>query len=207
MNVKKNDKTDIYDPLMKLGEDLRALRKAQGMTLSDLARSSGRSVSFLSKIERGLARPSVTALQEVAEALGVPVGWFFETDGPAPADERPYIVRSDRRRKLTYSGLSGTDYMGFEDHLLSASLDRQLAMGISTYAPGGSTGDDQYTHAGEEAGLVLSGEISLTLDDQEFLLKPGDSFSFPANIPHRYHNPGKTEARIVWANTPVTLKR
>ena len=97
--------------------------------------------------------------------------------------------------------------MGFEDHLLSASLDRQLAMGVSTYQPGGSTGDDLYTHAGEEAGLVLRGEIELTLDDQVFHLLAGDSFSFSAGIPHRYRNPGKVEAQIVWANTPVTMKR
>ncbi|UWQ90541.1 cupin domain-containing protein [Rhodobacteraceae bacterium M382] len=207
MYVKKNSKTDKIDPLQQLGEDLRALRKAQSMTLADLAEASGRSVSFLSKIERAQARPSVTALQEIAEALGVPVGWFFETDGPAPAEERPYIVRADRRRKLTYSGLSGTDYMGCEDHLLSASLDRQLAMGISTYEAGGSTGDDLYTHEGEEAGMVLKGEIELTLDETVFYLKTGDSFSFSADIPHRYHNPGKVEAQIVWANTPVSLKR
>ena len=207
MTVKNQPKYSPSDSLIKLGEDLRALRKAQGLTLMDLANQSGRSVSFLSKIERGLARPSVTALQEVAEALGVPVGWFFETDGPVPANERPYVVRADRRRKLTYSSISGTDYMGFEDYLLSASLDRQLALGISTYEPGGSTGDDLYTHKGEEAGLVLCGEIELTLADQVFVLQAGDSFSFSADVPHRYCNHGSKQAQIVWANTPVTLKR
>ena len=95
MNVNKNSQTSIHNPLKKLGEDLRALRKAQGLTLNDLSAASGRSVSFLSKVERGLARPSVTSLQEVAEALGVPVGWFFETDGPAPAEERPFIPLQD----------------------------------------------------------------------------------------------------------------
>jgi len=207
MIVKTNSESRADQSLARLGSDLRALRKAQDMTLKDLAAASGLSVSFLSKIERGLARPSVTALQEAAEALGVPVGWFFETDGPVPADERPFIVRAGRRRKLTYSGLSGTDYMGFEDHLLSASLDSRLALGISTYRPGGSTGDDCYTHEGEEAGMVLDGTIELTLGDKVFVLKSGDSFSFSADIPHRYRNIGKAEARIVWANTPVSLKR
>ena len=86
--------------LEQLGEDLRGLRRAKGLTLEDLAAASGKSVSFISKIERGLARPSVTTLQELADALGVPVGWFFETDGPAPVEERPYIVRANRRRKF-----------------------------------------------------------------------------------------------------------
>jgi len=207
MKVKNIQTISTDDALSKLGEDLRALRKAQGLTLEDLAAASGKSLSFISKIERGQARPSVTTLQELAGALGVPVGWFFETDGPAPADERPYIVRAARRRKLSYSGLGSTDYMGFEDHLLSASLDGQLALGLSTYQPDGNTGDELYTHHGEEAGLVVKGAIDLHLDDKVFRLEAGDSFSFPASIPHRYSNPGECEAQIVWANTPVNLRR
>lgn len=207
MNVNKNEEKPPHDALIQLGEDLRGLRRAQGLTLEDLAAASGKSVSFISKIERGQARPSVTTLQELAGALGVPVGWFFETDGPAPADERPYVVRASRRRKLSYSGLSSTDYMGFEDHLLSASLDGQLALGMSTYQPGGNSGDELYTHAGEEAGLVIKGRIDLHLDGKVFRLETGDSFSFAASLPHRYANPGDGEARIVWANTPVNLRR
>ncbi|MEM7075449.1 MAG: helix-turn-helix domain-containing protein [Pseudomonadota bacterium] len=207
MKVKKFDQSGTNTALSQLGEDLRGLRRAQGFTLEELATASGKSVSFISKIERGQARPSVTTLQELAGALGVPVGWFFETDGPVPADERPYVVRADRRRKLSYSGLGSTEYMGFEDHLLSASLDGQLALGISTYSPGGSSGDDFYTHAGEEAGLVVKGEIELHLDDRVFLLTAGDSFSFSAKTPHRYSNSGECDAQIVWANTPVNLRR
>lgn len=207
MIVKTQEAKPADSTLQQLGEDLRSLRRAKGLTLEDLAAAAGKSVSFISKIERGLARPSVTTLQELAHALGVPVGWFFETDGPAPVDERPYIVRANRRRKLSYSELSSTDYSGFEDHLLSASLDGQLALGISTYQPGGNTGDDLYTHAGEEAGLVVTGQIDLHLNDQVFHLHAGDSFSFGSGIPHRYCNPGTVEAQIVWANTPVNLRR
>ncbi|MEM8811017.1 MAG: cupin domain-containing protein [Pseudomonadota bacterium] len=198
---------DEADPLIRLGRDLKALRKAQNLTLKELGERSGKSVGFLSKIERGLSRPSVTALQEIAEALGVPIGWFFQNDGPAPADERPFIVRASRRRRLTYSEVASTDYMGFQDYLLSADLEGDLVLGLSRYVPGGTSGDDLYTHRGEEAGLVLEGEIELHLGEQMFLLKPGDSFSFPASIPHTYRNPGKVQASIVWANTPVTLRR
>ncbi len=206
MNVKLNPKIETKDRIHRLGDDLRSLRKARGLTLQALAEKSGKSIGFLSKIERGLARPSITALQDIAEAMNVPIGWFFQTDGPAPADERPYIVRANRRRRLTYSGVASTDYMGFEDHLLSASLDGRLAMGISRYEPGGTAGDDLYNHQGEEAGLVLEGQIELTLDQSVFVLAPGDSFSFPASIPHTYRNPGESPAVVVWANTPITLR-
>ena len=207
MTVKQNSNSEAPDAVVLLGDELRSLRKAHGLTLQALAERSGKSVSFISKIERGLARPSITALQDIAEALSVPIGWFFQTDGPIPVDEKPYIVRADRRRRISYSGLSSTDYMGIEDYLLSANLDGQLALGMSRYEPGGTAGDDLYTHKGEEAGLVLEGEIELTLDEDVFRLKSGDSFSFPASIPHTYRNPGRTTAVIVWANTPVTLRR
>ena len=99
----------------------------------------------------------------------MPIGWFFQTDGPAPAEERPYIVRAHRRRRLTYSGMASTDYMGFEDFHAAppANLEGRLAMGISRYAPGGTAGDDLYTHQGEEAGLLLEGEIELDLGRQD----------------------------------------
>jgi len=206
MTVKRNAKRETGGQAVLLGEELRSLRKVHGLTLQALAEKSGKSISFISKIERGRARPSITALQDIAEALDVPIGWFFQTDGPVPADERPYIVRANRRRRLTYFGMTSTDYMGREDFLLSAGLDGRMAMGISHYEPGGTAGDDLYTHQGEEAGLVFEGEIELTLDKKAFLLKPGDSFSFPASIPHTYRNPGETTAVVVWANTPVTLR-
>lgn len=190
-----------------LGQELRALRKAHGLTLEALAQASGKSVSFLSKIERGLSRPSITALQDIAEVLGVSIGWFFQTEGPSDADERKYVVRSNNRRRLHYSGISTTDYMGFEDYLLSSNLDGKLAFGISYYAPGGTSGDDLYAHQGEEAGVVIEGEMELVLADKTFLLKPGDSFSFPSDIPHTFRNPGAVRAAVVWANTPITLRR
>lgn len=207
MNEKAKRTEHHKTPVEHLGRELRGLRKAHRLSLKELAEKSGKSVSFLSKIERGLARPSITALQDIAEVLGVPIGWFFASDGPAPADERPYIVRAGRRRRLTYSGVASTDYMGFQDHLLSANLDGELAMGISRYEPGGSTGDDLYVHQGEEAGLVLEGEIELTLGDKVFVLRRGDSFSFPSRIPHTYRNPGSVTAVVVWANTPISLRR
>ncbi|MDX6752434.1 cupin domain-containing protein [Geminicoccaceae bacterium 1502E] len=207
MTGNDNASKSSRDQLRHLGEELRGLRKAHQLSLKDLAERSGKSASFISKIERGQSRPSISALQDIAEVLGVPIGWFFQADAATPASERPYIVRAGQRRRLSYSGIASTDYMGFEDHLLSASLDGQLAMGISRYEPGGSTGDDLYIHQGEEAGLVLEGEIELTLGEEQFRLGPGDSFSFPASIPHTYRNPGNVAAVLVWANTPITLRR
>lgn len=202
----KSSSTINYKETVNLGEEIRQLRKAHHMTLAQLSAACSRSVSFLSKIERNQARPSLTAMQDIAEALGAPVGWFFQSDGPVPAEERPYIVRHNRRRRLTYSQFTDTTYLGMQDYLLSATLDGELALGISKYSPGGNSGDDLYSHRGEEAGLVLEGELEVALGEKTFRLKTGDSFSFPSHIPHTFRNPGDKQAIVVWANTPISLR-
>ena len=193
--------------LIDLGNEIRQLRKVRGITLQQLALATGKSVGFLSQVERNLTRPSVAALQDISEALSVHIGWFFPDEGGGPPGEREFIVRRQNRRRLTYSELSGTEYLGLHDQLLSANLNGQLALGISRYEPGASTGDDSYAHAGEEAGLVLSGRLELTIDGCVHLLEAGDSFSFSSDLRHRYANPSSSEETVVvWANTPITLR-
>ena len=193
--------------VLDLGNEIRQLRKVRGMTLQQLALATGRSVGFLSQVERNLTRPSVAALQDISAALGVYIGWFFPDEGGGDAGEREVVVRAGARRRLTYSELSGTEYLGLHDHLLSANLNGNLALGISRYEPGASTGDDCYRHEGEEAGLVLSGTLELTVDDRVYRLAAGDSFSFDSRRHHRYVNPSASEDTVVvWANTPITLR-
>ena len=70
----------------------------------------------------------MAALQDISEALSVHIGWFFPENGPLPEDEREHIVRAPNRRRLTYSELSGTEYLGLHDHLLSANLNAGTLM-------------------------------------------------------------------------------
>jgi len=194
--------------LPDIGGEIRQLRKVRGITLQQLSLATGKSVGFLSQVERNLTKPSVAVLQDVSEALSVHIGWFFPEESGVAGAEREFIVRRQNRRRLTYSELSGTEYLGLHDHLLSADLNGELALGISRYEPGSSTGDDSYHHEGEEAGLVLSGRLELTIDDQVYQLDAGDSFSFKSRHRHRYANPsGDEDTVVLWANTPITLRK
>lgn len=196
------------DQLADLGNEIRQLRKVRGLTLQKMSHATDKSVGFLSQVERNLTKPSVAALQDISEALGVHIGWFFQPDSTAPADEKQFIVRKQNRRRLSYSVLSDTDYLGLQDHLLSANLNGELALGVSRYAPGASTGDDSYQHTGEEAGLVLSGQLELTIDNKQYMLAAGDSFSFKSDLKHRYANLSDSDdAVVVWANTPISLRK
>ena len=72
--------------------------------------------------------------------------------------------------------------------------------------PPKSGSDGSYAHAGEEFIYMLEGELEIWLDEWEsHTLKPGDSFWFESNLGHRWFNPSKAEAVLIWVNTPLTF--
>jgi transcriptional regulator with XRE-family HTH domain len=180
----------------EIGAELRRLRKAQGLTLDQVARLSGLSTGFISQAERGLSTLSIKALQDLSQALGVHIGWFFQSDASPSGGERDMVVRLARRRRINYGNL------GIVDHLLSPSLSGKLELLLCHFAPGASSGEEPYAHEGEEAGLVLKGRIEMWVAERHFILEEGDSFGFESTLPHRYRNPGRSESVVVWAITP-----
>ena len=62
---------------MAIGHEVRAFRKKLGITVADLAQATSLSLGMLSKIENGITSPSLTTLQALSHALGVPVTAFF----------------------------------------------------------------------------------------------------------------------------------
>lgn len=187
------------DPVASLGPQIRELRKSRGLTLTDLARRTGLSIGHLSQVERGLSTPTIRQLQQISAAMGVQIGWFFRTDPPIEGDEASVVVRSGRRRALTIGDA------GVTDELLVPDLEREIEMLLCTIHPGMGSGDEPYSHEGEEAGFVLSGEMELWVDDQHYHLKAGDSFAFASTRPHRYRNAGPSALQVIWVITPPTF--
>src|ERR1700719_2498599 len=92
----------LSDPegLASIGYKIRDLRRAKKLTLARIAAATGLSIGHLSQVERGISAPSVRHLQQIAAALGVRIGWFFDGDDPVPSAERGVIVRAQRRKTL-----------------------------------------------------------------------------------------------------------
>jgi transcriptional regulator with XRE-family HTH domain len=178
----------------RIGADMRGLRKARQLTLTELAVASGLSVGYLSLLERDRATPSIKALHAVSRALGVTISWFF-APGEMGEAERDLVVRRARRRRLDYSA-------GIIDELLSPNLSGALELLSCRFPPGASSGPDTYAHTGEEAGVVIRGRLELWVDGRTVTLEAGDSFGFQSALPHRYRNPGSEETEVIWAITP-----
>lgn len=185
--------SELSERARGVGGDLRALRKARGLTLSELALKVGRSVGWLSQIERDLAEPTISDLRRLAQALDQPMSLFFGApDGPA--DERGYVVRADSRRSL------GTAAEGLVEQLLSPDLGGSFEIVRSVFDAGAErTGF--VTRPTEEAGYIVSGELELWIGARHLHLRPGDSFRF-AGEPFRWRNPGTDACVAIWVIAP-----
>lgn len=178
---------------LRVGHQIRDLRKSKKITLSTMAKHIGRSVGYVSQVERGVSSLPVPVLQAISDVLEVNISWFFHTDSQVPMEELNYIVRSNKRRSLNFSGT------GISEELLTPRLSGQLQLILTTLAPKAANGEPRY-RKGEEAGYLQSGELELKIGDKVFALQTGDSFSLTGDAPHWVRNPSETENTvIVWS--------
>jgi len=187
------DQNLLIDPDQLVGQDIRALRKNRGLTLSILAKKAGCSVGYLSEVERGERTVSIKFLRTIAKSLDVPLGWFFTHEGQ-PQNEVGLIVRAQNRKRI------GSREDGLFEELISPVLRGSFEMFLTQIEPGCRSNGTVFRNV-EEEGYLVEGELDLVIDDVEFSLKTGDSFRI-----HRsefsWTNNGKTKAVILWVTSP-----
>ena len=183
--------TDMDKNKVRIGLQIRDLRKAKGITLSAIAEKIGKSVGYVSQVERGVSSLPISVLQSMSEVLGVQITWFFHTDNQQKADEVNYVVRHDSRRRLDFSDT------GIREELLSPWLSGNLLMILTTFPPGVETSKEPRVRKGEEAGILQSGQLELTIGDKLFTLGQGDSFSIVGDEQHFVKNPSLDEDAVV----------
>jgi transcriptional regulator with XRE-family HTH domain len=182
-----------------IGSRLRELRKDRGLSIQEVADRVGLSIGMISQIERGLSTPSLRSLRLLAEAMDVPVSWFFSSR--QGHSESRHIVRRAQRRRLRVPDV------GVVQELLSPDSASAIEIYEVTLEPGGSSGPDSYSHEGEKAGLVIEGEMQLLIGDEVHELQCGDSFHFPSTRLHRFANPSAVQTRFVWIVANPKRKR
>ena len=185
-----NSEPHRVDPI---GNRLRKLRRERSMTLSEAAVGTGLSVSFLSCLERGQAHASVATLQRLAMFYKTNVLSFF---GGA-AQQTGKLVRPGQRIELSSEPGVRLELLAFGATAMEPHLFR--------LAPGTSSGGS-YHHEGEEFIFVVSGSCDVWLDEVEhYPLREGDSLYFSSSQTHRWSNPYKQPAVLLWINTPPTF--
>lgn len=175
-----------------LGADLRALRRARGITLEHLARSIGKSVGWISQVERDLSDPSLEDLQAIATQFDVPLSLFFASTNGAPADQG-HVVRASARRQIGSAD-------GLAESLLSPDLTDDFEVLHATFAPGASR-PDNVCRPTQELGYLVSGTLDIWINDTPFTVRAGDSFRVRAE-PYRWSNPYPDPAVAIWVIAP-----
>ncbi|EPF1376339.1 helix-turn-helix domain-containing protein [Pseudomonas aeruginosa] len=171
------------------GLRIKYLRKKKGLSLQQVADHIGRSIGFVSQIERGISRPSIEDIGAIAQLLEVDYLSFFTTEQETPT--HPVVVRRKERSALDYRG-------GIKDQLLSPDISGKFHMLLTEIAPGASSSDDLMQDVGEQGGLILEGELELNIDGDVVLLTKGDSFQFTSSTPHSYINKGEKATKVMW---------
>ena len=171
-----------------IGKNLRAIRQLRGLSMSALAAASSVSKAMISKIERGDGGVSATTLGKLAEALEVGISDLLSKDEInsiiyLPADAQP--VLHDSARQFVRRALSPI-FPG-----------RGVDVVHNELGPGGRTGPFSPHKKGiHEYIFILSGVLSVHLNDREIIMKAGDSLFFDADCTHEMVN-DTTEA-VSW---------
>ena len=163
-----------------IGREVHKFRTKLGLTVADLSAATGLSIGMLSKIENGVISPSLTTLQSLSRALGVPVTALFRRF----EEKRDAVfVKAGQGLAIERRGTRN----GHQYHLLGHTGDRSARVVVEPYLITLTAESDVFPlfqHAGMEFLYMLEGEVAYRHADRLYLMQPGDSLFFDADAPH-----------------------
>ncbi len=180
-----------------VGKKLKSIRLKNDLTIQELASQSKVSSNMISRIERGLTIPSVEILMKLAAVFDKSINYFVEEvstthevvfSSPGQRDTTVYDDENNMHTESFTSGLRDPQFMSF----------------YCTVPVGGTSGQKNMHHPGDELIIVLEGLLRVNIAGDIYTLSKGDSLSFKSHLPHRWDNIGEQDARIIWTLSPFT---
>ena len=180
-----------------VGKKLKAIRLKNDLTIQELAERSKVSSNMISRIERGLTIPSVQILMKLAGVFHKSINYFVEEvsttheivfSSPGRRDKTVYDDEKNMHTESFTSGLRDPQFMSF----------------FCTVQKGGTSGQQNMYHPGDELIYVLEGQLRVSIAGEVHVLNAGDSLSFKSHLPHRWDNVGEGDAKVIWTLSPFT---
>ena len=180
--------------LLRISQNVRALRIAQGMTVDQLAAKSGFSKGFISQVENFRLTPSLKAINKIAAALGTEMAVLFQSEAKVP--------------EYTFGNLGAgeeviRDNGGHFGIVYRALAYRQIGRGMDPFLIEYHRAAEERAfmmHDTEEFYILLEGEVDFFVLEEKnrTRMKSGDTVYLAANIPHRVAlAPGRTYAKAL----------
>lgn len=174
-----------------IGDRLRELRTARGVSLRALAEQAGVSPTLLSQIERGVTEPSLATLRRLAGVFGESIASLFAE----PAAPSVWISRPGQRSTL------GAPRGQIRYERLTPG-NGQLEVLHAILAPGEVSGEELWSHPSLECAYVVRGTLTVEFDRATYTVEAGESITFDSNTPHRYRNASAEPTEIVLSINP-----
>ncbi len=177
----------------RIGDKIKRLRQRNRVSVKELSKKAGFSISFLNQVEQGKTNLSIVNLKRIANALNVNTLYFFSAEGK-PRE----LIRAGERKSIFM------DIKGVRMELL-AEGDTAMEPHMFYIEPRAGS-EEFYCHKGEEFIFVLSGKLKIIIEGKiEHILGPGDSLYFNSSRPHKWINPTDNMTVVIWINTPPTF--
>lgn len=180
--------------------DWKNLRNKKNLTLEEVSKIIGVSISYLSKIESNTVNPSFEILTTLSNFYDVEL--FNEINKNNTILNKTYLTKKEERTPfdLETPGV-------FVENLVSMS---HTIMRPTMFTVLPSHGQSIQIHIGEAFIHIIEGEITFVLyhseeEGTEYILKPGDSLNFQCKIPHSWQNKTDRKASFIWVHTQISL--
>lgn len=161
-----------------IAANLRDLRRVRGMTLDDVAESTGVSKSMLGQIERGECGLSVATLWKISMGLKISFTALMTEERP-----KAEIVDNKAAEPLT----NGQE--GFRLYpVFPMEANRSFEILYIELDPGAQSDSEPHEHGTEEFVLVNEGTLELTLGAERYTVPAGHSIRYAGDQCHSYAN-------------------
>jgi transcriptional regulator with XRE-family HTH domain len=173
-----------------IGAKLRSARTAQGMSLAQVAETTGLSKGFLRRVERDETSPSVATLVQLCQVLSLPVGALF-------AEPEVQRIADSGAPRINLGGF------GADERLMSPRSEQRVQLLRSELAPDANGGADLYTiNCDVEVLHVIAGSLTVRFVDRSLTVHAGDALTFPGHEPHTWRVEDGP-ATVVWVLVPA----
>jgi transcriptional regulator with XRE-family HTH domain len=174
-----------------IAENIKQVRLDNRMSLEQLAKLSGLTKGYLSKIENSEKAPPFSTLKKIANSLNVDIGRLVSRGSEAPKDVKLCIVRANEGSTITAKGtLYGYHYEALAYKKLGKNMEPYLILPAFQEKA-------VFSHEGEEFMYVIDGTHEFIYGDEKYILEKGDSIYFDSSVPHSGRSIGEEKAKVI----------
>jgi transcriptional regulator with XRE-family HTH domain len=172
-----------------INDRIKRLRHSKKVTLESLAKMTGFTTGYISRIENSDNAPPISTLSKIAQALEVDIS-FFLSESKIDSPKNMVIVKKEDPKELIDRASFGYQYEALAEKKIGKNMEPYILHPDFEYST-------VFQHEGEEFFYVLEGVIEFIYGDEKYILEAGDCMYFDAHIPHTGVSKGDKKAKVL----------